>query len=470
VEYGSEMIKTSRYLLLVSVLSTLVFTSCAGFGTSVKLKAEEPSVVSTPVITPSGVPKILLRKPTPIQFWANVPVTWSLSYGLGNITCCGSYNPPATHNSWNTVFVIATSVADPTVSSRVAVSFGPYETPVVVVEPPVVVPTGGEPRPTWNHGIGFFVKDGKLFDANGIEFIVRGVNKLHWDSVSEGLKNSGANTVRWDVNMTRPAEGNVAMLLGAADKAGTVGSKVVVMPGNWEGTCSSNTDVLTKIVDKWVDQAETWKKLEKYMILNIANEWGPADNVVWRDSYIAAVKRIRAAGWMGTISITAGACGQDSPDILKYGQAVLESDSEKNIIFDLHVYGFLYDSADAKVAPRWGQKDISTVFADLKASGLVVVIGEFGPGNNVGPSPTMIPPKRVVELAEKNGIGWLVWAWDDNNLMGGLSDDKWFSMSYKGKYDTSADLTLFGKETVEDPVVGLKVLAKPASIYTVGVK
>jgi len=92
------------------------------------------------------------------------------------------------------------------------------------------------------------------------------------------------------------------------------------------------------------------------------------------------------------------------------------------------------------------------------------VIGEFGPGRNIGPSPTNISPTRVMQLANQNGLGWLAWAWDDNNLNGGLSDDNSFSMSYSGSYNSSSDLTIYGKAVVEG-AGGLKATGQPASIF-----
>jgi mannan endo-1,4-beta-mannosidase len=144
---------------------------------------------------------------------------------------------------------------------------------------------------------------------------------------------------------------------------------------------------------------------------------------------------------------------------------VFDSDPEKNVIFDQHIYGVYRDIAGGDSGSYNNQPDLEPHVKALAATGLVVALGEFGPGRNVGPSPTMIKPERVIELAEKYGLGWLAWAWDDNNLAGGMSDENSFSMSYSGTYTKSSDLTSFGRVVVEDPKLGLKVLAKPASIF-----
>ena len=163
--------------------------------------------------------------------------------------------------------------------------------------------------------------------------------------------------------------------------------------------------------------------------------------------------------------MTSGGCGQDPNDLLKWAQAVFDSDPEKNVIFDLHVYGSYSDVAGGAPPTYVGQADLPSTITALAATGLVVVLGEFGPGRNIGPSPTLMTPSRIIQLAEAAKIGWLAWAWDDNDLPDAMADDSWFALSYSGAYNSSADLTIFGKVVVEDPTRGLKVLASPASIF-----
>jgi YHS domain-containing protein len=350
-----------------------------------------------------------------------------------------------------------TPTASPTVK--------PSTTPSVTPSPAPTTAPGSAQRPSYNKGTGFFVLNGKLYDANGNEFRMRGVNKVHWDNWSLGLNNANSNTTRWTIDFRRDANQNVALLRGDTGSGGTIAQKQVVIPGNWDGTCKDDPSYLNNMVNTWVAQIPSFKALEKYMILNIANEWGPGNgSTVWRDSYISAIGRIRAAGWHGAILVTSGGCGQDANDLLLYAKDVFNSDPEKNIVFDQHVYGVFADSAGGAPASYGNQPEISTHFAKLAALGLPIVIGEFGPGRNIGPSPTNISPTRVMQLANQNGLGWLAWAWDDNNLNGGLSDDNSFSMSYSGSYNSSSDLTIYGKAVVEG-AGGLKATGQPASIF-----
>jgi mannan endo-1,4-beta-mannosidase len=307
---------------------------------------------------------------------------------------------------------------------------------------------GGRARPSYNTGKGFFVADGRLYDSNGIEFRIRGLNKLHWDEQSPGIPKTRANTERWNIDFRQPTATNLGLMRS------TIAQHIVPMPASWDGTCKSDVATLNTIVDTWIAQAAAWKTIDAQMILNIANEWGPGNSTVWRDAYIDAVRRLRNAGYLSTIAVDSGGCGQDAEDIPKYGRAVFDSDPQKNVIFDLHVYGN-YGSGQY-------QTNLPTTLDRLAATGLVVFIGEFGPGRNIGPSPTLITPLEVMRGAEQRSLGWLAWAWDDPARG---ADDNWFALSYTGDYNSSADLTIFGKVVVEDANYGLLKLAKPVTAF-----
>jgi mannan endo-1,4-beta-mannosidase len=311
-------------------------------------------------------------------------------------------------------------------------------------------------RPAYNSGNGFFVAHGRLYDPNGNEFRIRGVNRLHWDSPSSaGIAASHANTVRWDIDFSRPAGFNVALI-----RSQSIRERNVPVVGNWSATCNGDPARLSAIVATWVEQARAWTRLNKYLILNVANEWGPNNSTLWRDSYISAIAQLRQAGYLAPILVDAGNCGQDVLELLRYSTAVFNSDPQKNVVFALHLY------ANAQVALRdhWLAQ-----LASLSAqAGMVFVVGEFGPGRNIGPSPTPVTPGQIITAAESAGIGWLAWAWDDNDLPNGASDDRWFSMTYRGPglFGRAADLTEFGRDVVLNPSYGLRALATPASLFS----
>ena len=215
-------------------------------------------------------------------------------------------------------------------------------------------------RPSGNTGTGFFASGGKVFDANGNEFVIRGTNYEVWaDAADQATALAGMN--RAHLNAARlnfPAgtgpgteAANAATVQRFID-AGVVPIAAVWSPdGSWIDsritTCNSDPSVLTAAVDNWVGPQKTWLiSKERYLILNIANEWGEADTA-WRDAYINAVTRLRNAGIKAMIMIDAGgACGQVSQSIESYGQAIVNADPQHNLVFSIHMYGQWTNAGD----------------------------------------------------------------------------------------------------------------------------
>jgi hypothetical protein len=361
--------------------------------------------------------------------------------------------------------VAAALAATPSFVAAVAAATNTTATAPPPVSPP---PAGKALRPSYNTGNGFFVLNGKLYDANGNEFRMRGVNRNHYDSNSAaGIAKSGANAVRIFVETNW---GQTPTSLANIVQTQHINNKEVPIPvapmtaAGAATSCNTTTATLTDIVSNWVATAASWTPLNKYQIVNIANEWGPANSTVWRDSYISAVASMRAAGYLGTLMIDSGGCGQDPNDLINYAAAVLNADPQKNVMFGFHLYGLAY-----AYPPGSTLAQAQTIFAGLaalKSQGVVVAITEFGPGRGIGPSPTDITPAQVITTAEANQLGWLAWAWDDNNLAACKASDTWFSMTIScGTFTQASDLTTYGKDVVLNPTYGLQVLAKPASIF-----
>jgi Cellulase (glycosyl hydrolase family 5) len=406
--------------------------------------------------------------------------------------------------------------------------------------------SGKATRPSYNTGTGFFVLNGDLYDANGNEFRLRGVDRNHYDSDSAaGIAKSKANAVRIFVETNYGQTWAGLAKIVQTDHIGNNEVPIITAPSTTAGTATScNTDAATLtdvVANSWVASASTWTALDKYSIVNIANEWGPSNSTVWRDSYIAAIASMRAAGYLGTLLIDAGGCGQDINDLVSYSSAVFNSDPQRNIMFALHLYGSVndYNAPIASIAkgnptvvtltstslchpfapsycPSLGASNTysgltsyelsgvqgmtaingtqaspqsvggssgawtvtlnvdSTSFGAYAGGGTIVdhngnyalliprlaalrgstgaafALTEFGPGKNIGPSPTLVTPLEIISTAETNNLGWLAWAWDDNDADGGHTDNEWFGMTYNGSgtYSTDADLTMFGQQIV----------------------
>lgn len=295
------------------------------------------------------------------------------------------------------------------------------------------------PRP--GASTGFYVVGSKLYDPTGTEFRIRGVNRNHWDSwgTAAGLPLSGANTERIFLSFSRDPALNLALI-----QSQMLANGITPIPTNWSTTCKSDAASLTAAVDSWAAQASTWTQLNTNGLINIANEWGAPNSTVWRDAYITAVQRMRAAAYTGALVVDSGGCGQDAQDVVKYGADVLAADPLHNVLFSVHVYGAFHYPATAS----WMQ-DYATAFRQLKASGLPIIVGEFGPVG-IGPSATQVPTATLVADIETNGWGWMPWSWDDNNLPNCSSDNNGFSMTTKcGVYTGAAsDLTAWGQTIV----------------------
>ncbi len=296
-----------------------------------------------------------------------------------------------------------------------------------------------------------FVANGQIFDSTGAPFLPWGVNKVHVDQANIGLELTGTNAVRVNLYFRMPDATTTSLM----DRF--YAGNIVVIPGRWDATCVDDSTfpaALASEVDAWVAESATWKKYERASIINIANEAGPENSTIWRDQYITAVGRMRAAGYAGLLMIDSGNCGQDVEDIAKYGAAVLAADPLHNVVFSLHVYGETPDVAT-----------LNTNLDRLKATGLSFVIGEYGPGRDIGPSPTNLAPADLMASALARGVGTLAWAADDNTLPNSMADDTWFCMFYNlGKAYTgdATDLTIFGKVVVNDATVGLRAVAQKA--------
>ncbi len=368
-------------------------------------------------------------------------------------TACATRATP--HPTLAATELLPTSTTAPPVADTLTPS--PIPSPTSTPEPSGGAP-GAVERPDYNTGAGFFVIDGKLYDANGVEFRIRGVNKAHYDVEWPGIPKTHANTIRWVAPLWLSPDVIAQLTQSMIDEG------IVPLPGVWytEGTwdeannvvCKEDVASLRAAVDLWVAQAATFKPFERRVLVNLAGEWGPGDSPVWRDAYIQAIADLRAAGYLGTLIIDAGGCGQDPANIVRYGQEVFDSDPQRNIMFSVHIYGLWASGGEP-----W-QTDLAAGLDSLARTGLPILIGELGPGRNIGPSPTLLTPGEIITAGESRGFGWLAWAWDDP-----ASDvpDDWFALSFTGDYNSSADLTTFGKEVVENPAYGLLQLARPAT-------
>lgn len=278
-----------------------------------------------------------------------------------------------------------------------------------------------EVRPDYNTGTGFFVKDGKIFDSTGEEFIPMGFNtSAFWagnadckkNNMSVHIPNSGANAVRI-VSQTEGAFGwnaNPEAQRDLIDRA--VRSQLVPMLEMHDATCDEPQ--FEKILSYWTSEkmVQLCRDYEQYLWVNIANEHNFTDFETWRDQYKAAVRQLREAGIKNPIVIDAGRnCGQNPEMFKAYGAEVLADDPEQNVIFSIHLYGF-WKSEDKTFSDWTPPYTVEVDLPAMKEAGLPLIIGEFGWDEPEGAAGNYTAD-RILSTCAANGIGWYFWSFYD---------------------------------------------------------
>lgn len=254
---------------------------------------------------------------------------------------------------------------------------------------------------------GFHIDGTKLLDANGNEFVMRGVNHAHtWykdDSVIalKAIANTGANAVRivladgdkWekdDVDSVKNLislckENNMIAVLEVHDPTGVNSSKL-----------------LDSAVDYWIEIKDALIGQEEYVILNIANEWSGAwDSEPWREGYLNAVPKLREAGIKNTILIDSAGWGQYPQSVEDYGKEVFESDPLKNTMFSVHFYG----------SAGGNKHKIKYTLDNIRDQGLCICVGEFGYTHTDGD----VDEDYIMQYCTEQNIGYLGWSWKGNS-------------------------------------------------------
>ncbi|MBG6067057.1 cellulase family glycosylhydrolase [Micromonospora ureilytica] len=255
---------------------------------------------------------------------------------------------------------------------------------------------------------GFSVADGRLYDANGAEFIMRGVNHAHtWypqqTSSFADVKALGANTVRVVLSSgdrwTRNTGADVANVISLC-KANRLICVLEVHDTTGYGE-QSGAITLARAVDYWLSLADVLSGQERYVIVNIGNEpYGNQNYASWATDNADAIKRLRAGGLTHTIMVDAPNWGQDWSFTMRDNAAsVFAADPARNTVFSIHMYG-VFDTA----------VEISDYLGRFRAAGLPIVVGEFGFNHSDG-NPD---EDAILAYSQANGIGWLGWSWSGN--------------------------------------------------------
>ncbi|SCG65882.1 mannan endo-1,4-beta-mannosidase [Micromonospora echinaurantiaca] len=255
---------------------------------------------------------------------------------------------------------------------------------------------------------GFTVANGKLYDANGAEFVMRGVNHAHtWypqqTSSFADVKALGANSVRVVLasgqRWTRNTNADVANVISLC-KANRLICVLEVHDTTGYGE-QSGAASLDQAVDYWISLADVLTGEEEYLIVNIGNEpYGNQGYAAWTTDTSNAIKRLRAAGFDHTIMVDAPNWGQDWAFTMRdNATSVFAADPDRNTVFSVHMYG-VFDTA----------AEISDYLGRFRSAGLPIVVGEFGHNHSDGDP----DEESIFSYTQANGIGWLGWSWSGN--------------------------------------------------------
>jgi mannan endo-1,4-beta-mannosidase len=263
----------------------------------------------------------------------------------------------------------------------------------------------------------FYTKNGKLYDVNNNEFIVRGVNNPHiWlmKEAYEALETIAAlkfNSVRvvWGLN------GSANDLRRIFERI--VELEMVVIPEIHDPTGKNDIVALEEAARYWArdDVKVVLNDFKPYVILNIANEWmasGDAEN--WYNGYLSAISIVRNAGLNHCLLIDAAGWGQNLDPTKKYATNLIEHDPEKNLMFSVHMYG------------SWNNNTkIEDEIIYFRENKLALLVGEFGydyknGDNNLG---CKVDAPFLLQKCDEYGIGYMPWSWTGNN-----EENQWLDM------------------------------------------
>ncbi|MCK9561371.1 MAG: endo-1,4-beta-xylanase [Bacteroidales bacterium] len=262
---------------------------------------------------------------------------------------------------------------------------------------------------------------GNLLDANGNNFIMKGMNiPLSWyqndvlNSIPALRTNTGSNCLRIVVdagyNGTYATPENVWKNAVQA----CIDNDIIPMVELHDWTGSTSSSDFANMANWFVTHAAYFKQpeIEKYILLNICNEWGTwqtanSNGTAWRDGFNSAVTIIRNAGIKTTLVIDAVGYGQDinnASNIKNYAASMINADPEKNLLFSVHMYC------------EWkkGAGDIPGTLQWMRTNKIPFIVGEFGYQHATDGS-CDIDEDLIMSECDAKGIGWLAWSQKGNS-------------------------------------------------------
>ncbi|MCU4674096.1 cellulase family glycosylhydrolase [Catenovulum sp. 2E275] len=300
---------------------------------------------------------------------------------------------------------------------------------------------------------GFYVQNGNLYEGNGSQFVMRGINHAHtWytDQLSsslQGIASYNANTVRVVLSnghrWTQTSASEVANIIQQA-KANELIAVLEVHDTTGYGEDGAAA-TLSSAVDYWISIKDQLIGQEDYVIINIGNEpFGNNSSASdWINAHNSAISRLRNAGFTHTIMVDAPNWGQDWDNVMRNNaSSVFNADPQQNVVFSVHMYE-VYQTY-SKV------NDYISAFTN---SGLPLVIGEFGASHKG----STVDAYSIMERSQAHQIGYIGWSWSGNDS---TTDD----LDIVTNWNTSS-LSSWGNILINDSY-GIANTSVTASIYS----
>ena len=194
---------------------------------------------------------------------------------------------------------------------------------------------------------GFHISSRYVLDANGNNFIMRGINVPHnWypeqTSQFQNTKAKGANTVRVVLssgqNWPKNSASDVANVINLC-KTNKLVCVLEVHDTTGYGEEPGAT-TLAQAVSYWKEIQSVLTGQEAYVIINIGNEpYGNNNASAWINDTKNAITAMRSAGFEHMLMVDAPDWGQDWEFIMRDNAAsIFNSDPIKNTVFSIHMY------------------------------------------------------------------------------------------------------------------------------------
>lgn len=255
---------------------------------------------------------------------------------------------------------------------------------------------------------GMYVSNGRLYSADGREFVMRGVNVAHaWypdetQTSINAIADRGANCVRVvladGTQWGKTPRSEVERIISWCESRGLVCILEVHDHTGFDDVSRLNT-----AVDYWLEIKDLLNAHQNYIIVNIANEWlGTWNNgAAWTSAYQSAIRTLRNAGVGNVLMVDTSGYGQETSTCISNSQNVVSADSTGNTMISIHMYSV-------------AGKDTQTVTNNINSmvsTGVCFCIGEFGDSQNGGD----VDETTIMRLCTDKNIGYAAWSWKGNS-------------------------------------------------------